>query len=66
MWPSSVTGDNEDIAKVRVWSHEHPPLPNTKEILSLSTGDIGREEVNRHTARKIGITCMIKIMAPTF
>lgn len=66
MRPSSVSRDNEDITKVRVRLHEHPPLPNTKEIVSLSTGEIGREVVNCHTAREIGITCMIKIMAQPF
>lgn len=64
--PSSVSRDNEDITKVRVWPHEHPPLPNTKEIVSLSTGDLGCEEVNRHTARQIRRTCMIKNMVQPF
>lgn len=66
MRPARVSRDNEDIKKLRAWLHEHPPFLDSKEIVSLSTGEIGNEEINCRTARAIGITCMEKIVGQTF
>lgn len=66
MMPLRVSREHLDVEKLQGWFSKHPPFLESKQIVSLTTGKIGYEEVNCHTAQKIGTVCMKNIVGQTF
>lgn len=58
--------DNTDAHKFLKWFHEHPPFPETTELISLSTGVIADERINCHLSKEIGMKGIERIVDSDF
>jgi len=61
MRPSRVVRDNDDTQKLLQWLLQHPPFPELSELMSISTGVVGDENINCHMSREIGATLLSKV-----
>ena len=66
MRSSRVNRDNDDVKKLMDWLCNHPPFPEVKDIMSISTGVIGDEKINCHMSYEIGCTGISKIIGSDF
>ena len=49
-----VNLDNNCTKKMLEWFHQHPPFPDTSELISISNGVVGRHKINCHLCREVG------------
>jgi len=58
--------DNTDVHKLLHWFHEHPPFPETTDLVSLSTGVVADERINCHLSKEMGIESIQRIVGGDF
>ena len=58
--------DNCDVSKLTEWFTLHYPLPQSHELMSISTGVIGNDTINCDATVAIGTTSMNKLVGKTF
>ncbi|XP_026482212.1 uncharacterized protein LOC113389378 [Ctenocephalides felis] len=63
---SRIKRDNDDINKLTDWLYQHAPFPEVNELMSISTGMIGDEEINCHMSHEIGTASISKIIGADF
>ena len=63
---SRVKRDNIDVSKLVEWLRLHDPFPKTKQLVSLSSGIIGNDQINCYKAHEIGLQSMMKITGLNF
>lgn len=58
--------DKADIAKLSQWFIEHPPFPQTSDIMSIASGVVGDTTITCYDAHRIGNEAMNKIVELPF
>lgn len=58
--------DKKDREKLCIWFEEHQPFPITEQLISLSTGIVGNNDVNCHQAQEVGTQLMAKMYGQNF
>lgn len=58
--------DNTDAHKLLNWFHEHPPFPETTDLMSLSTGVVADERINCHLSKEMGMKGIQRIVGGDF
>lgn len=53
--------DGSDVFKMVKWFEQHPPFPKLEDLVSISSGIVGGEDINCFKAAEIGITSLRKI-----
>lgn len=66
MRSSRVMRDNSDVEKLDTWRASHRPFPDSKEIVSISTGVVGEASINCHQAETIGNELLKSMEGQTF
>lgn len=61
-----VNLDNDCTKKMLEWFHQHPPFTVNSELISVSNGIVGGQEINCHLSREVGIKCIKRIVGNDF
>lgn len=64
--PSRVRRDNSDMEKIDHWFDDHNPFPTDSQIMSISSGIIGTENINCHLASEIGTKLLNNLVGTNY
>lgn len=63
---SRIRRDKQDLKKMMNWFEQHPPFPESSQLISISTGIVGDERINCHLSREVGIQGKDRIVGGDF
>jgi hypothetical protein len=63
---SNLHRDKTDAQKMMDWFRQHPPFPNTPELVSISTGIVGDDTINCYMSKEVGVECISSIVDKNF
>lgn len=63
---SRIERDNNDIEKIVQWFTLHNPFSTCNEVVSISTGIVGNNQINCYNAKEIGLQSIKEMIGVTF